>query len=215
MLFLPWFSKLSWKKTTFAWACCAGESARVASPTSVRRTAWVCRVAVRPRVPPCAGERSGRSIWIPAHRASCRGDRTLLSPTFQRLLRLSSALGGRRRVKKKKCYRWLPLSHVPVGWRTIPSVRHSRRCQRLPVLAPDLKLLSYNSSQQLKTISWVSSERSESLERLDSGRGRWDDLCCPPYSTPTHTHTNACAQVPNAKTLKDALNEYRGHIKWV
>lgn len=170
----------------------------------MRRTAWACRVAARPRVPPCAGERSGRSIWIPAHGASCRGGRTLLSPAFQRLLRLSSALRGRRRIKKKKKkrYRWLPLSHVPVGWRAIPSVRHSRLCQRLPGAASVLKLSSCISAQQLKTISWVSSVRSESLERLDSERGRWDDLCSPPL---LHPNIHARKRMPVHRSLRQGL----------
>lgn len=103
MLFLLWFANYSVNRA-FAWAPLAPhtrERARVDSPTSARRTAWVCRVAVRPRVPPCAGERSGKPIWIPAHRASCRADRTLLSATFQKLLRLCSAITRRRRKKGK------------------------------------------------------------------------------------------------------------------
>lgn len=76
------------------------DRARGDSPTSARRTGRVCPVAVRPRVPPCAGERSERPIWIPAHRASCRGDSTLLSRTFQTLLRLRSREGGGKRGKK-------------------------------------------------------------------------------------------------------------------
>lgn len=105
------------------------DRARGDSPTSARRTGRVCPVAVRPRVPPCAGERSERPIWIPAHRASCRGDSTLLSRTFQTLLRLRSQEGGGKRGKK--ALKMTSPSHVPVGWRIISSRRHSRNCQRL------------------------------------------------------------------------------------
>lgn len=73
-------------------------------PTLVRRTASVCPVGVRPRVPRCAGERSGRASWIRTHRASCRGDRTLLTVFSQRLLWLytPSTLTRPPRIKVKK-----------------------------------------------------------------------------------------------------------------
>lgn len=160
--------------TDFGASHCLGLSGRCAP-----QGATVCRRAFR-KIHLNPGAQSIVSRWQDTSVAH-------LSQTFTTLL---STRGQKEGKKERKCYRWLPLSHVPVGWRTISSVRHSAHCQRLPVVAPDWKLFSYNSSQQLKTISWVSSKRSESLERLDSGRGRWDDLCCPPTPTPPqHTRT--------------------------
>lgn len=62
-------SEYAWQRWRYPWLDGVN---RDDLPTLVRRTASVCPVGVRPRVPRCVGERSGRPSWIPAHRPSCR-----------------------------------------------------------------------------------------------------------------------------------------------
>lgn len=186
MLFLLWFANR--RNKAFAWARLAPhtrERARVDLPTSARRTAWVCRVAVRPRVPPCAGERSGRPIWIPAHWASCRGDRTLLSPTFQRLLRLCSALTGRRREKEKA------LKMTSLLTRACRLEDHFARSP-FPKLSAAAWLLSWNFSPVTRRSGWKLFLRcAPKVWSVLTPREGGGTICAAPPTPLQHTHAHA------------------------
>lgn len=146
-------------------------------PTLVRRTASVCPVGVRPRAPRCAGERSGRASWIRTHRASCRGDRTLLTVFSQRLLWLytASTLTRPPRIKREKMP--LPVS----SWLTCAfRPEDDSAYSPFPTL-PAAECSSFELfSLSTRCSGW------ESLERLDWESERWDDLWRPP-TPPLHT----------------------------
>lgn len=91
---------------------------------------------------------------------------------------------------QKKSYRWPLGSHVQVGERTIPPLRHSRRTPLVKVSVSALNfswLLPTRCSPEAGAINSLESLRSTNLERLDCERGRWDGLS--EYPTPPKIHT--------------------------
>lgn len=162
-------------------------------PTLARRTASVCPAGVRPRVPQCAGARSGRSSWIPAHRPSCRRDAfdsqlfQTLTPLIMTFLKPFCSL-LLWQIKKNSVTGDL-LAHMcrsaggPFRLFAIPdsSVRGGVPGSFSPPPASNFPLVSYTSVQFLQQEPrsvWeeFSVVRSESLERPDWEGGRWDDL---------------------------------------
>lgn len=171
-----WLKKaLPTRLTDFGASHCLGLPGR-----SAPQGATACSSALR-KTQLIPGRTTIPSMLLDTCRSQLKADFSLFSPhsVFSVIARFPVSF----EVQKKKSYRWPLGSHVQVGERTIPPLRHSRRTPLVKVSVSALNfswLLPTRCSPEAGAINSLESLRSTNLERLDWERGTvW-------VSTPPH-----------------------------
>lgn len=168
--------------TDFGASHCLGLPGR-----SAPQGATACSSALR-KTQLIPGRTTIPSMLLDTCRSQLKADFSLFSP--HSVLSVIARFPVSFEVQKKKSYRWPLGSHVQVGERTIPPLRHSRRTPLVKVSVSALNfswLLPTRCSPEAGAINSLESLRSTNLERLDWERGRWDGLS--EYPTPPIIHT--------------------------